>query len=130
MNENKEKAKYVNIQLIATLGFVGALLISFALGYDKKLSLENKERLFSSDEAQKIAEFQSTLVVIISLVFVYVNYNQYKISKKYNDSDKDELLVQEVIATVSLIAAIIGIFITFSHRKNNSELSISEIEVL
>lgn len=128
MNENEEKVKYVNIQLIATLGFVGALILSFLIGYDKKLSLENKEKLFNEKEAQKVAEFQSTLVVIISLVYLYVNYNQYKISKKYGDADKDELLIQEIVASVSVIVAMIGLIITMSHKNTN--LTISEIEVI
>ena len=128
MSENEERVKYVNVQLIATIGLICALILSFLLIYDKKLNLENKKKLFDDNEAQELAELQSSLVLFMFLLFLYVNYNQYKISKKYNSKDKNELLIQEIFALVSVISGIVGLIITISNK--NKVLTISEIDVL
>ena len=47
MTKTDEKVKYINLQLIATIGFIIALVISFTLSLDKRESLLNNERLYS-----------------------------------------------------------------------------------
>ena len=126
-NINEEKIKYINLQLIATTGFIIALIISFTLSIDKKESLRNGNRLFNDKEAQKIALMQTILVFIVALLFLYITYNQYKISKKYNETDKNDLLLQSKTAILSIIAALIGLYIVIkNYNKNN--LNIAEIE--
>lgn len=127
ININEEKIKYINLQLIATTGFIIALIISFTLSIDKKESLRNGNRLFNDKEAQKIALMQTILVFIITLLFLYITYNQYKISKKYNETDKNDLLLQTKTAMLSIIAALIGLYIVIKNYNQNN-LNIAEIE--
>lgn len=79
---NEEKIKYINLQLIATTGFIIALVVSFTLSVDKRESLRNSNRLYNDKEAQKISLMQTILVFIVALLFLYITYNQYKISHK------------------------------------------------
>ena len=124
---NEEKIKYINLQLIATTGFIIALVVSFTLSVDKRESLRNGNRLYNDKEAQKIALMQTILVFIVALLFLYITYNQYKISKKYNETDKNDLLLQSKTAILSIIAALIGLYIVIkNYNKNN--LNIAEIE--
>lgn len=127
ININEEKIKYINLQLIATTGFIIALIISFTLSIDKKESLRNGNRLFNDKEAQKIALMQTILVFIITLLFLYITYNQYKISKKYNETDKNDLLLQTKTAMLSIIAALIELYIVIKNYNQNN-LNIAEIE--
>lgn len=127
-NLNSKKIKFLNVQLVATVGFIIALFISYLLTCDKKLSLENKKRLFSESEAQNLALFQTILVFIIAACFLYTNYNQYKISKEVHDSDEQDLLLQIETSIFAVISAIIGLYIIFKNYRNKN-LSISETEL-
>ena len=129
MTITDKKVKLVNLQLIATIGFIIALLISFSLTYDKKQSLENKKRLYKNEEAQNLALFQIILVFLVSILFLYITYKQYEISKTYHEKDENDLLLQTKTATLSVIAAIIGLYIITKNYKNNN-LSISQIEII
>ncbi len=125
---NEQKIKFLNIQLIATIGFIIALSISYFLTLDKKLSLENKERLFSEETAQNLALFQTILVFIIALCFLYINYKQYQISKKVHDSDEQDLLLQIETSIFAIISAIIGLYIIFKNYRNKN-LAVAETEL-
>lgn len=117
---NYKKIKYLDIQLIAILGFIFAFFISFLLSYDKKLSIEHKKRIFDNNTAQQLALFQTILVFAISSTFLYINYRRYVISKQLNDGkEKDELLQIET-SVLSIISAIIGLYIIFKNYKNQT----------
>ena len=124
----QKKVKLLNIQLIAILGFMVSLIISFLLTCDKKLSLENKEDIFTDEESQNIVRFQSILLIVVALTFLYINYNQYKISKETKDSDEKDLLLQVDSSILAIISALIGFYIIIKNYKNN--LNIAEIETL
>ncbi len=131
MNTNEitqKKVKLLNIQLIAILGFMVSLIISFLLTCDKKLSLENKKDIFTDEESQNIVLFQSILLIVVTLTFLYINYNQYKISKETKDSDEKDLLLQVDSSILAIVSALIGFYIIIKNYKNN--LNIAEIETL
>lgn len=127
VNINEEKIKYINLQLIATTGFIIALVVSFTLSVDKRESLRNGNRLYNDKEAQKIALMQTILVFIVALLFLYITYNQYKISHKYHETDESDLLLQSKTAILSIIAALIEIYIVIKNYNQNN-LNIAEIE--
>ena len=126
---NRKKVKFLSLQLLATIGFIIALLISYLLTYDKKMSLENKKRLFTNKEAQNLALFQTILVFIVASSFLYINYNQYKLSKEEKDNNENDFLLQIETSILAIIGAIIGLYIVFKNYRNQN-LSISEIENL
>ena len=124
----QKKVKLLNIQLFAILGFMVSLIISFLLTCDKKLSLENKKDIFTDEESQNIVLFQSILWIVVTLTFLYINYNQYKISKETKDSDEKDLLLQVDSSILAIVSALIGFYIIIKNYKNN--LNIAEIETL
>lgn len=127
--ENVQKIKFLDLQLIATAGFILALIISYTLSYDKKLSLQNKKRLFTNEEAQKLALFQTILVFIIAVCFLYVNYKQYKISRQTHDSSEQDFLLQIETSIFAIISAIIGLYIVFKNYRNQN-ITIAESEIV
>ena len=124
---NNQKIKYLNLQLIANFGFIVAVFISFILTYDKKLSLENKERIFSNFTAQKLVVFQTTLVFLVSVSYLLINYDQYKLSKQYNKDDLNDFALQIETSILAIIAALIGVYIV--SKNYNNTLTISETEI-
>ena len=124
---NTKKDKYLSLQLVATIGFILALLTSYLLTLDKKLSIEHKTRIFTNKDAQNLALFQTLLVLFVAGTFLYINYNQYKISKEEKQNETDFLLQIET-SILAIIGAIIGIYIV--SKNYNSNLSISETENL
>lgn len=127
--ENVQKIKFLDLQLIATAGFILALIISYTLSYDKKLSLQNKKRLFTNEEAQKLALFQTILVFIIAVCFLYVNYKQYNISKQTHDNSEQDFLLQIETSIFAIISAIIGLYIVFKNYRNQN-ITIAESEIV
>ena len=122
---NTKKSKYLSLQLIATIGFILALLTSYLLTLDKKLSIENKKRIFSNNDAQRLALFQTLLVLFVASSFLYINYNQYKLAKEENKNETDYLLQIET-SILAITGAIIGIYIVVKNYGNN--LNIAETE--
>lgn len=123
---NNQKIKYLDVQLLATFGFIIALFLSLILSYDKKLSLQKKKRLFNNKDAQNIAVFQTILVFLIAIGFLYSNYEQYKLSKKVHGDDEQDLLLQIETSIFAIISAIIGLYIVF--KNYNKQLKASEAE--
>lgn len=127
MTNNDKKVKLLNLQLLATIGFIVALFISFTLTYDKKMNLTNSKRIYDDKTAQNLALMQTILVFLVALLFLYITYNQYKISKMQHEEDEKDLFLQSETALLSVIAACVGLYIVFKNYRKNS-LSIAEIE--
>lgn len=122
---NNKKEEFLYFQELATLGFILALFISFTLTYDKRMSLEGKKRLYTSKEAQNLALFQTILVFVVALTFLYINTQQYKLAKLSNNKDTNDLFLQIETSFLSIISAVIGLYIIFKNYRNNN-LTISE----
>lgn len=130
MNNNYvtyKKIDFLNLQMLATIGFIIALLLSYLLSYDKKLSLEKKKRLFKEGEAQQLSLIQTLLVFIVSISFLYLNYNQYVLSKNTNSNDQVDFLLQIETSIFAIISALIGLYIVFKNRSKNILMSPTEI---
>ena len=92
MNYKLKEQKLVNLQLLEILGFITSLIISYILTYDKKLSMEKKKRIFDNKTAQNLSLFQTILVFVITITFLYITYSEYIISK---NNKKNNICMQE-----------------------------------
>lgn len=122
MNKNYNEINLINIQLLATLGFIVALIISYLLSYNQKLILEKKEKLFTNKTSQDLSLIQSTLLLTVSFVFLYINYSRYKSS-----NNKKDFLLQIETSILALISSFIGIYLVI--KNYNKNFSLSEIEM-
>lgn len=127
MNNEYYKVKYIDIQLIATLGFILALILSYLLAYHKKLTITLGKGIFDDKTAQNLEVFQSILLLIVAITFLYINYKQYKLAKNMKTNETDELLLRTDTAVLAVISSIVSLYIIYKNYKNNN-LSISEIE--
>ena len=73
MSSKEKEIKVVNIQLIALLMALISAIISIVITYNQKLDLENKSTI-DPKKIFNITVFNRILILLLSLVFLYVNY--------------------------------------------------------
>lgn len=123
----EEKIRLLNQQLKGSAVFLLTIIISMLYTYDVKLDFEDKERLFSDEEAQKIIVFNRVLILLVGLFFVYINVEDYKYVIKYNKTDQikgSKLQIDASILTAIAAAIILYVLLTGS----NYPLSVTSTE--
>lgn len=119
MNESlKEEIKLLDINEIATYFFIISLIVSNILTHDEKMDRLDKKRIFSSKTAQKIAVGNRTVVLILGLVFLYINYANVNIAIKKNRPTK-YLKLQVNASIISIISSLIVLYVAISNLGNN-----------
>lgn len=101
--DNKEEVSAINIQLVALFIVLIADVISIITTYNQKLDLENKETMFESKELFKITLFNRVLILVLSFVFLYVNFKLYNISKEEGEDLEPYRL--QILASLLVIAS-------------------------
>ena len=117
MKDKQKEIDVINIQLIALLISLASVIISIIITYNQKLNLEgintvNPKKIFN------LTIFNRLLILILSLIFLYVNYKLYKISKKEGEDLKPYIL-QLIASILTIIASIIAIYIVSLSTKEN-----------
>ena len=117
MKNKQEEIDAINIQLIALLIALGSAIISIIITYNQKLDLEGNnntdpKRIFN------LTVFNRVLILVLSLVFLYVNYKLYNISKKEGEDLKPYIL-QIIASILTIIASIIALYIVSLSTKEN-----------
>ena len=118
-----EEIDAINIQLYALLFFLISTVISLIITYNQKLNLEGKKTILESKESLKITLYNRILIVIISIVFLFVNFKLYNISKKEGEDLKSYIL--QIVA--SFLATISGLIALYVVSLSTTE-TISDVE--
>ena len=121
--ENNEEIKTLNIQLFALVIVLFSDILAIITTYNQKLDLEGKETLHSPKELYAITLFNRILIVVLSLVFFYVNYKLYETSKDEGEDLKPYKL--QIWASILVIAS--GLIALYVVRLSNTE-NIVDIE--
>lgn len=106
----EEEIKEINLQLFTLFLFLFSGVISILITYNQKLDLENKETIFNSKESYKVTLFNRILIVALSLIFLYINYKLYKISKEEGENLKPYIL-QILAGILTVIADFIALYV-------------------
>lgn len=117
MNKTKE-INAINIQLIALLLTLFSAIVSILITYNQKLNLEEKETIFTAKEQYNITLFNRILILSLALIFLYVNYTLYKISKDENENLKSYKL-QIVASILVIISEIIVLYVVKLSETEN-----------
>lgn len=115
---NNEEIKLIDIQLVATLLYFVSLSISFLITYNDKLNLEKKDKILSDKLNYFLSVFNRSFVVIISLMFLYINYKNKKLATNKNE-EIWPFNLQIVASEMSLLAAIIVLYVVLCSQDNN-----------
>ena len=115
---DKREIKAINIQLITLIIALVSAIISIIITYNQKLDLENRETPLNSKELYNLTLFNRILVLVLSFVFLYVNYVLYKISKEQKEDLKSYIL-QIVASVLVVISGVIALYVvTLSDTEN------------
>ena len=117
MKDKKEEINTINIQLIALLIALGSAIISIIITYNQKLDLENKNNT-DPKKIFNLTVFNRILILVLSFVFLYVNYKLYKISKKEGEDLKPYIL-QIFASFLTILASLIAIYVVSLSTKEN-----------
>jgi len=114
----KEEINTIDIQLVALVFTVITAIISIVITYNQKLELEEKDTLFTPEESLKITLFNRKLILILSFVFLYVNFVLFKISKEEGENLKPYKL--QILASIFIIASgIIALYVVSLSSTEN-----------
>ena len=115
---DKRELKAINIQLITLVIALVSAAISIVITYNQKLDLENKETPSNSKELFNLTLFNRILVLVLSFIFLYVNYVLYKVSKEEGEDLKSYIL--QIIASILVIASgIIALYVVGLSETEN-----------
>ena len=117
MKDKKEEINTINIQLIALLIALVSAIISIIITYNQKLDLENKNNT-DPKKIFNLTVFNRILILVLSFVFLYVNYKLYKISKKEGEDLKPYIL-QIFASFLTILASLIAIYVVSLSTKEN-----------
>ena len=123
----EQQIELLTIQLIAATGFLLTVVISIMLTYDKILSLSDQPRLFSDEEARKLSYFNSVLIIIVVLIYLYVGYGNIQIAKQ-EKKDTTNLYLQEFNSSLALLAALVGYYIVT--HDSSKQFTIADTSLL
>ncbi len=126
MNDN-EDIWILDISLITTGLFIISLIISMSVIYNEKLNRLNKPAFYTSDESAKITLGNKWFILILSLVFLYINYESVRLAKQ-KGSDCTLLNLQVLASILALIAAFIALYVTSESVGGGDSLDILDIE--
>ena len=119
----KEEANAINMQLITLIISLITIVISIFITYNQKLEIEGKDTLFTPKESLKITLFNRKLILILSFIFLYVNFVLFKISKEEGENLKPYNL--QILASILVIVS--GIIALYVVSLSNTE-NVSDVE--
>ncbi len=120
---DKKEEEYINIQLYALFFTLISVIISLLLTYNQKLEIKDLDTLFNPKTTLKVAKFNRSLILILGIIFLYVNYGLYQISKTEGENLKPYIL-QIFASVLTVITAIITLYVIFLSNKGD----VSDIE--
>lgn len=119
MNTNKQEIQLLYLQICTSLLFIIAVIISIILTYNNVLKNKNQTPLFNDNKENQITLTNRVILTILTIIFTYINYKFYIISKQKN---KGTYQKEELIASIlTLIASFILLYTTTESIKNNSQ---------
>lgn len=125
MNQNKkDEINLLNTQIFISLIVIITVIISITLTYNEKLKLQKKKTLFKKTTTQNISYINRLAILITSIIFLYINYRLYQISKKEGEDLKSYYL-QIIASILTVIASVIAFYVV--SRETNIQ-TVSDVE--
>lgn len=109
MDTQKEEVRLLDIQLIATVIYILSLFISIALTYNDKLDVLNEKTLFNEKNTRNLSVSNRVFVVILTIIFLYINYKNIDIAKK-KKKNLSPFKLQVTASELSTLASIIVLY--------------------
>ncbi len=118
MNTKQEEIKIINEQMLATILFIGTLVVSLLLSYNRKEKLKGKNKIFTERQVRVISIANRVAVLAIVIFFFYIDNENIEVAR-LQKKDLKLLYLQELVETITIVTAILALYITV--KSNNNE---------
>lgn len=124
--KNTTDTHLIDLNLISSIIFILASLVSLTLTFDEKNRVQNKKTNFTKQQALDISFYNRIVILIAVLISLYVGYKNYK-----NEQDntigkyKSTLLLSTNVLTI--ISATIILYVAYLNKQEQS-ITISDVE--
>lgn len=121
-NINDDEIKILDIQLIASLLFIGTTCISIFITYNERYNLKYGYRIIDRKTVSHIVKINRLLITSLLITFIYVGYKTRDLDRiKGNNINPDNL---EILASyLSLIAGLIILYVVFKYDEEIINIS-------
>lgn len=120
----KREIELLDLQNLTTIIYIGSLLISIYITSIDKNRIIDKNKNYK--DTSNLSKFNRILVVILTLSYLYINYENRKIVKKKKGNLSLSNL-QIMASEISLVSTIIVTYVVFKSLGDNYTI-ISGIE--
>lgn len=111
----EEKIKLLNLQLMGGSILIATIVVSLLYTYDVKLKYLDEERILGDEVAQDLIVINRITIVLVSLLYLYINYRDYELVVKYNQTEQIRgAKLQLGAATLNLISVIIVLYVVLN----------------
>lgn len=120
---DSREVRVVNIQFYTLVLTLITTFISVIITYNQKRELKGKKPMFSGKQIYNITLFNRIFILVLSFVFLYVNYILYNISKEQGE----ELKPYELQLVASILVIVSGLIALYVVSLSNTE-TIADVE--
>lgn len=110
MDTKEDEVKIIDIQIIATLIYILSLFISFIITYNDKYNTLYDKPFLDEKTSQNISIANRVIVVVLTIVFLYINYKNIDIAKRKKEKNLTPFKLQIIASEISTLAAIIVLY--------------------
>lgn len=128
MNTNNKQNKLLQLQIYASIFFIITIFVSIILTYNNLQKQRNQKPIFTNLTENQINFLNRIVITILAIIFTYINYSFYQISKQKNN---ETIQKDEFIASIfTLIAGFILLSTTIQTVKNNIQNTDTETPII
>lgn len=110
MDTKKDEVKILDIQIIVTIIYILSLFISYLITYNDRYEIINGKAWLDEKTSRNLSVGNRVLVLILTVVFLYINYKNMDIAKKQKNKNLKPFKLQITASELSILAAIIVLY--------------------
>lgn len=116
MNEQelqKDQLFIINGQLIGSILYILSLVATIIVIVNQRKVALNKDSFLTTEESQIIITLNKIFILLLLLLFVYLDFKSKKLAKNTNQ-DTASLDLQIIASIISLVPALIGLYVVIT----------------
>lgn len=116
MNEQelqKDQLFIINGQLIGSILYILSLVVTIIVIVNQRKVALNKDSFLTTEESQIIITLNKIFILLLLLLFVYLDFKSKKLAKNTNQ-DTASLDLQIIASIISLVPALIGLYVVIT----------------
>lgn len=116
MNEKKlqkEQLFIIDGQLIASILYILSFVATIIVIINQRKLALNKKGFLTVEESQIIITLNKIFILLLLLLFVYLNYKSIKLAENTNQNT-NSLNLQMISSIISLVPALIGLYVVIT----------------